>query len=337
MKNYNSVRTMFAGLAMTATCMMAQTALPVKTLYSGSSVSNRDTVLNKLAAAGFQEVPFSSTNAELGSMVEVNNPTKTAVDAKRTTNAAAAVYTGVVKAGYAPLQAPAPATSGAEAPEQHYDFKKSSDGAQAWATMQSNGMPYISVKAIGGSKAHGAGSWKASLTVPVAGQHLYAYMLLPEVSVSGNFEANGPGRFQARFTADLQMNGHPAWSSEAVRSMQLQKSFETVYTDASPSSCSGYDKDSPAYYLTQFGDGMHPTPASWGLVDPSPLKFVILDLGVFPAGQKVDLTFLGRLQASNSSVCCGAVGDYFCSRGEASVKWHDEANPVRLWFGPAIP
>lgn len=330
MRINNSVRRMFAALGVTAGMMMGQTALPVKTLYSGSSASGRNAVFQKLAAAGFQEIAFSSTGAEMGSLVDVNNPTKEAMDAKRTTNQAAAAYVGVVRNGYSPTVAPVPALNQAADAESRYKFKDAGDAAQAWATMRPNGMPYLSVVAWGGSKANSAASWKASLTVPGANQHLYAYMMLPAVQISGNLEAQGAARFQSRFVADLQINGHPAWNSEAVRSSRLKNSDQT------PQKCDNtvdiYDQK---VYLTQFGDAMNSN--SWALEAPSPVKYVVLDLGVFPAGQKVDLTFLARLQAVNSQACCGDPGAYFCTRGDATLQWNDEATPVRLWFGPAIP
>lgn len=117
-----------------------------------------------------------------------------ASDSDRQTNVPAAIYVGASL----PSQpvSPAPAVN-APPVNQYFDFKKSGDSAQVFATAQAN--------------AHGTVSWSARVQPSVAGSSpVYVRFVLPKITLTGFTEQDGLGRRQVRYRAEVMVNDHPS-------------------------------------------------------------------------------------------------------------------------------
>src|SRR5262249_48185017 len=179
-----------------------------------------------------------------------------------------------------------PATAGAPPVSQIFDFKKSGDSAQGWATMTATGMPYVLTRAFGKASASGTATWMAHLVVPTQQTDMYVRFTLPRIQVTGTNEADGPSRYQSRFRAELLLNGHPVWSSEAIRVNEF---------NGNPSYCPS--DMSPIHETATFFQNYGSLPAGLSATDKldwSSLNVVTLALGSFTAGQALDLSLVVR-------------------------------------------
>ncbi|MCX6626235.1 MAG: hypothetical protein NTW28_01210 [Candidatus Solibacter sp.] len=301
---------------------LAQIASPVKELSRAQEAS--------VGGAGFTEIAAPGADFKTAVMVSVKTDihgTRTKVD--RSANATSAIYAGVSLPNA--LATPAtPATSAAPPPGQIFNFKQSGDSAQGWATMSATGMPFLMTRAFGKATTSGTSTWTARVFVPVSQTNMYVRFTLPRVQVSGVNEADGPARYQSRFRAELMLNGHPVWSSEAIR--LNEHNGTTGYSNNCPTS----GQSDIATMFQTYGVAPYALSATdkntW-----STLNSVTLALGSFPAGQALDLSLVVRADTSVDSKCCFKNDELFCSGASATVDWDNSvAIPVRFWAGPAI-
>lgn len=275
-----------------------------------------------LPANGTQEIAISSADLQTAVSAEVKAKNKNPLtNVQRMSNQQAAVYAGLAQGGYVPMTAPVPATFGKQPTSSMFDFLASGDSAEVWATMNANGMPYLFANAFGTAEATGNATWKAKVAIPAGYQKLYVRLTIPKVSVGGAAEQDAPARWQARFLAELSLNGYPVWNSEAIRTCLL--------------------KDNPKQNIPEKG--------SWTSLYGSPVvvnnnvaaanKEVTLLLGTFTAGQVVDLMFTSRMDAKVLGACEYKLDPntgkmrYFCTRGTAAMEWDSTASPVRFFVG----
>ena len=279
--------------------------------------------------AGFTEISLASANFTTRALSNVQTaPNGSNMDVERAGAATSAAYAGA-SLPFTMSPVPAPAVSGAPPAGAAFDFKKSGDSAQVWATMTSNGMPYLFANAFGASNAAGTASWKATAQIPAGGANLYVQFLLPSASVQGFTEVQGPSTWQSRVSAELQMNGHPVWSTEATRISPING------TDTAGENCGNTGGRGP--YLSTFGVDVG---FNGDLQQASAAQPVTLSLGTFPGGQTVDVEMIVRANAQVISPCCPHnmedQPEQFCSRATASIGWDNTATPVRFWVGPAV-
>jgi hypothetical protein len=152
---------------------------------------------------------------------------------------------------------------------------------------------------------------------------------LPQVQVRGVNEVDGPSRYQARFRAELMLNGHPVWSSEAIR---LNEFNGNPY-------CST-DNNSTVLETSTLYQTFGSAPVGLSATDKndfSSLNSITLALGSFPAGQALDLSLVVRSDTSVDNKCCVKNSEYFCTGASTTVDWDTStAIPVRFWSGPAL-
>src|SRR5439155_23006947 len=126
-----------------------------------------------VGGSGFTEIPASSADFKTAAMVSVKtdtNGSRTSVD--RGANNMSAVYAGASLPNA--LASPAtPATSGAPPVSQVFDFKKSGDSAQGWATRTAAGMPFLVSRTFGKSAASGTRFWTARGFLPTQGTNMH--------------------------------------------------------------------------------------------------------------------------------------------------------------------
>jgi hypothetical protein len=247
------------------------------------------------------------------------------VDAKRKTGTNAAVYRGT------PVTNPPlyPAGPGAN---DLLDFITTGDLSQSWATMTSDGIPYLRATGFGEFSADANASWATRLTMPAGGsREVVVRLVIPPVSVAGATEQEGIAQWRARMRADLLVNGFPAWSTEALR---LTIDPKVVYSNLKET-----------IVLQQFGDPLaFPTNdedlplASGGLSNDSnqanvnqasSKRTVYVSLGRFDPSKVVDLSMTLRASATTVPKVSGGtdhrckysnqLNRFFCSRGSVSV------------------
>jgi hypothetical protein len=145
--------------------------------------------------------------------------------------------------------------------------------------------------------------------------------------VTGVNEADGPARYQSRFRAELLLNGHPVWSSEAIRLNEH---------NGITGNCPTNGKYETATYFQTYGTAPYSL-STTDKLDWSTLNSVTLALGSYPAGQALDLSLVVRADTSVDNKCCFKNNEYFCTGATSTVEWDNStAVPVRFWSGPAI-
>jgi hypothetical protein len=288
----------------------------------------RELADSAVGGAGFTEIPVSSTNFKTAAVIDLKtgpNGSKTSVE--RGLNSTSAVYAGVSLPNALAVQ-PSPVEFSEPGSGSIFNFKYSGDSAQGWATMTSTGMPYVLTRVFGDASAAGTASWIARLAVPAQATNMYVRFTLPEIQIKGTTEFDGPSKWQSRFRAELMLNGHPVWNSEALR-------FNELTTN--PGSCPNISGDKAKYFST-FGTAPSGL-SSTDLNDWSTLNAVTLALGNFPAGATLELTLVVRADTQVFHSCCkdSSTGELFCTGATAALKWNTTvATPVRFWAGPAI-
>ena len=313
---------LFTGIVLAAVCVSVQAdTLKVEEMSSTA----------KLGTAQYPQIFLNPADFKTAVLAEVSGDglaKQTAVE-RADAGSVAAAYAGVAKS-YAEAPVTSPAETGPMI-NQLFDFKKSKDAAQAWATMRSNGMQYVMTNTFGKAEAAGTASWTAKLTVP-AGGYLYVRFTLPDIKVTGNLEQDGPGKFQARYRADLLVNGFPAWTTEAIRANMLNKELDD------PKNCT--IAANKKIFLSTFGKPFDNNfMASSDENTSSVKKVVTLKIGPLEPGQVVDVKLVARMDAENSAKCCTDINlkplAPFCTRATAEMGWPADAEPVKFWSGPA--
>lgn len=305
---------------------------PVKVL-SGSELS---------ALSGQQALTPSNHSFRMAASVKV------AVDGmglpkqsvKRTQQTPAAAYLALpAGTGATPLL---PSPVGAHL----YDFQQLGDHTQTWATMTALGVPHIALRGYGAFDAEATVSWRTTVTLPATGglREVVVTFVVPPVVVDGNSEADGPAFWRSRLRADLLVNGHPAWSTGALRfTADPSKDASTISSKivlqqfGDPLAFTSNDEDPPWTGNQENNDS-----DSGNVGEPSTKRTVNLSLGRFAPGTVLDLSFVLRAHAltvpsfGNKSLprACTYKPDadtgqmrYFCSRGSVSVKGDATESP----------
>lgn len=278
---------------------------------------------------GYTPVALSAANFSTAALVNVQSLSKSQIGVQRASQNPAAAYAGVSTFPMSPT--PSPVTSGPPPGSQVFDFKAVGDSAQGWATTTASGMPFLFTQAFGQSRADGTASWRAQVAVTAQAPNLYVQFRLPAALVTGFTEENGPSNWQSRLRAELQINGHPVWSSEATR---------IALVNGTPGSGSNncFGLSEKARHLSTFGKDLALTSDA---DKTSTAKTVTLWLGTYPAGQTVEVAFVVRTDAQVSSPCCPHNADnmpeQFCTRATAGVNWDNMSTPVKFWIGPNAP
>jgi hypothetical protein len=281
---------------------------------------------------GFTEVSLSDAQFTTASFVDVSSyPSKSKRDVDRLGGATSASYAGVMSIPYSIQPPPGPATTGPPADTAHFGFKQSGDASQAWATMTAAGMPFLDLTSFGKAAASGTASWKARIAVAASNPNVYAQFRVPSASVTGATEENGPSDWKSRFRAELLMNGHPIWQSEATRFSEL---VHEPSGDGESCTASAEKSNSLATFGTGIGfeqsDKQHPSDAT----------SVTLWLGAFAPGEIVELGLIARTDTEVDHRCCShdraGNPELFCTSSTATLSWDGTSTPVRFWVGPAV-
>jgi hypothetical protein len=309
-----------AAPALLALAGCATDVVPVKELSAQQ--------IQQLPPAG--EISLSAANFATQALASVTTgPNGSATDVSRAGATASAAYAGAAKTGTGAATTPAPVAAGPLPQGVIFDFKKTADSAQSWATMTAAGMPFLFTQAFGQAGAAGTASWRARIQMPASGTNLYAQFVLPKADIQGFDEVQGPSQWQARLRVEVQMNGHPVWSNESTRVSLLDGPAP------GGENCGSVGPKGP--FLSSFGRdiGFDANP-----VHSSAAQTVTLNLGPYPAGQWVDVTMIVRTDAQVLGPCCPHDAEQkpelFCTRASAEVSWDPTAQPVRFWAGPNL-
>ncbi|MFN7935180.1 MAG: hypothetical protein U0R19_17755 [Bryobacteraceae bacterium] len=278
---------------------------------------NNPVVETALPASGKQEIALSSADLKTATSTEITVKNKgTDRKVERLPNQLSAVYSGLAQGSYKPATTPEKAVSAEPPIASRFEFEFSGDAAQAWATMRGNGIPYLHANAFGGADANSNATWKARVVIPAGYQKLYVKLAIPNVNLEGAAEQDAPARWQAKFLAELSVNGYPVWNSEAIRTSLLK---------ANPS----VDIPEKGTWMSNYGGSLTVNG------DSTAFKEVTLLLGSFTAGQTVDLQFTSRVDAKVLGACEYKMANgkyrYFCTRATATVNWNDNAGPMRIY------
>ena len=274
----------------------------------------------------FTEIPLANASFKTAAMVDVSaQPNLHQLDVHRNASVTSAAYAGV-SLPFTPTVVPGPATTAAPPPGSYFDFKKSGDSAQGWATMTANGIPFLSTVSLGQATAAGTASWHARITVPAGDSSLYVQFSLPAAEVDGATEQNGPSPYQSRIVADLQLNGHPIWSSEADRITVLSDQL-----GSGSENCIGSTEK--ASFLTRYGVPLDMDPNN--ALKTSTPRTIVLNIGSLVGGETVDLSFVVRTDTKGVRQCCPHTAqntpELFCTRSTANTAWDVTLQPVRFW------
>jgi hypothetical protein len=221
-----------------------------------------------------------------------------------------------------------------------FDFKVVGDAAQAWATMTVDGVPHVKVSGSGEFRADATAAWSANYTLGgTTAKELVLRFVLPAASIDNNTEAQGPAWWRSRLRAEVLVNGHPAWSTEALL-MRADYQNNGLH---------------PLALLQQFGDPLafdtddedamagNDTDASAADTQAA-RREVYLSLGRFNPGAAVNLQFIVRGTAltvptspggtDNRCTVDDPTGELFCSEANVSVLDGSAADAPRLYLAP---
>lgn len=291
---------------------------------------------------GLPHITAAALKLRLASAVKVSTPSKGAdrQAAQRKTGNNAAVYRSL------PLSSP-PLLPTPPAEGDLFDFVTVGDSAQSWATMTADGVPHLIVRGFGDFEAEAMVSWSASFTVPgTTSNALVLRFVIPAASVGGVTEEDGPAWWRSRLRAELLVNGHPAWSTEALR---LRADYR-VPSSQNPSQMT----TRALVVLQQFGEPLvFPTndedlstsnDTNTANADlPAGRKVVYLNLGRFAAGAQLELSMVMHGIALTLPSTAGGTdhrcrerdvpNTWFCSRASLSVSGGTSDSP-RLYLMP---
>jgi hypothetical protein len=259
---------------------------------------------------------------------------------QRRSGSDAAVYSGLPLTT-APLL---PADTASSQP----NFQVDKDWGQAWATMTAAGVPHLMAIGYGDFDAEATASWHATVVIPSDGaREVFIRVALPAARVAGDTEVNGPHRWQSRLSADLLVNGWPAWSTEAVRI-----SRECTLFTMPPHLCNEKVNDNvliqsgkPLQFPTDDEDTSTANDSTDkdDMVLHSQRRLVSLSLGRHGPGTRLHLAWMLRGRAWTEPMQTGGTDHrckknyqldaWFCSRAEVSITGAaNDAPEVR--FGP---
>ncbi len=250
---------------------------------------------------------------------------------QRGDGATSAVYFGTDGTGPA-LPQPAEPAPPLPMAGQEYEFKQSADAVQAWATMTSNGVPYIFVRGFGQFSADGHASWRTTLPLPNGKSKVYLKITVPPVTVFGNVDGSSPALYRARSRAEVLLNGHPVYLGEAIRENETTDVVPSSY----PSNCSFNVSEKVIHTLT-LGDSLGYTAGDTSHTDgqfPSASQTVTLFLGIFDSTQPIDVQFLLNAETTLLNRCChmpamnNMPADVFCSASSAGFDYESGGSPV---------
>ncbi|MBC7928878.1 MAG: hypothetical protein H7039_24810 [Bryobacteraceae bacterium] len=296
---------------------------PLVKMYTGPG--------DKATIDGYSQIFVAGPDFRTAAMVDViADPSKpglsiqTQKDAQRASNNNTAAVMAVV-GKVLPVNIQLAQLSEPSAAER-ISFKESWNSAQAWATMRGDGMPYLSMQAFGKASASGTAAWNARIVMPQSNP-LFVRFVIPQVSVKGVVESDGPAIYQGRYRTELLVNGHSVWTSEANRQNELYNVWPNACTDGSEKSTS----------LTQFGSstGLVSNPAT-----AAAEKNIYVGLGSFSAGQEIEVSLIIRADTQVKTKCCiqtmDGAQESFCTGSTTTVSWSNTQNPVAFRMGPAL-
>jgi hypothetical protein len=309
---------------------MAGTALLMAVACSAPLPVSELTAQQAATVAGYPEVSLADAGFTTSTLVDVAALAHgTQMDVQREADATAASYAGL-SLPYPIQPPPGPAPSAPPDAGSHIDFKKGGDSGQGWATTTGAGMPFLDLTSFGQASARGTASWTAHVPIGPTDTNLYVQFHLPAAQVTGFTEQNGPSVWQDRLRAELLMNGHPVWSTEAQRMTALGNPL----SNGGDNCINDFEASDD---LVVFGPSL-------GLVsDPgqkSPPKTVTLWMGSFPPNQTVELSLIVRGETQVERPCCNHAADgtpeEFCTRATLALDWDETPQPVRFWVGPSV-
>ncbi len=280
--------------------------------------------------AGYTEVTLADAGFATSTLVDVAALSQgTQTDVQRGAVATAASYAGL-SLPYPIQPPPGPAVSAPPDAGSHIEFKKGGDSGQGWATMSGAGMPFLDLTSFGQASARGTASWTARVPIGSTDTNLYVQFHVPAVEVTGFTEQNGPSVWQDRLRAELLMNGHPVWGTEAQRKTSLGNPL-------SPGGDNCIDDFEASDDLVTFG-------SSIGLVSNPGTKSVpstvTLWMGSFPPNQTVEVSLILQGDTQVERQCCDhdmdGKPDEFCTRASLVSDWDETPDPVRFWVGPSV-
>jgi len=260
-------------------------------------------------------------------MAQVDTKNGTDLSVERQNGNTSAVYAGKGLFGALP-STPSPAETAPQPTSQVFDFKKSGDSAQVWATMGSSGRPYLFTYVHGQASGAGAVTWTAKIFPTASQPRLIVRFTNPRVRVTGAFEQEGPARWQSKLKWDLMVDGHPVSHTEVLRINELEG------TAGGGNNCT--EGDQRAHYLMPFG------PITLlSADDPNDFSSKgthTWHLGNFPAGKEVEISLTFRIDSRVMEKCCkkkvNGVDELFCTSGAALLEWDNDLIPVQIYAGP---
>ncbi len=301
-------RTIVAATFVSVAAQSADTggASPVRELTS-TEISNLSAA-NQLTGLTFKTAAWADVTA-------LGNGTGNTTE--RQTGSISAVYRGVSEPNTG--GSPVPAETAAPPSGSVFNFKQTGDSAQAWATMRSNGMPFLFAQAFGQSSAEANASWSTRISFNSMRSLSIAFKL-PALTVGGALEGEGPSRWQSRLRADLLIDGVVVWSTEASR-------FNVPNgTTGSGNNCA--ERSDEGLFLNNFGKSLG---LGANANTPAPGQTIYLKLGTYGAGKQIEVSLVVRADAVSRDKCCLKSGELFCSRANARVEWDNGSSPVRFW------
>jgi hypothetical protein len=295
---------------------LAQSPMPVSEL-----------TMNQVANLNLTVLPLDQLDFKTSALVQVaSQPSLTQTNVDRQSQATAAAYAGV-GVPYSPAVTPGPALSGTPPGGSVFDFKKSGNSSQGWATMTSDGKPFLFLNSFGKASAQATASWRAHIVVPAGDTKIYVFFSLPAAEVDGFTEMNGPSPYQDRLRAELLLNGHPVWNSEQSR-------FSEVDQAGANQNCQNGSET--ANRLTVYGKSLGLSASNPG--KNSTAKQYIVSIGSLQGSQALDLTLVVRSDTQVKYQCCPHNADnqpeFFCTRATALLTWTQGLKPVQFKVGP---
>jgi len=305
------MRNIFLFLASCSAAVVAGAAeLPFRLAAPGESSS--------LGGSSVIATPLDQTPFYTAATVTVKKITGPAVsDTKRASQATAKVYKEALEAGESPGAQAVPPTLD---PSEILYYEHNLNSAQAWATMNATGAPFVMIYADGKSQGKAAASWRTRYTVQGTGNRdVYARFTIPTVRFGGRWEDAAPSLTQGRMRIDFLVNGYPAWFTEAHRwNEQNATDYDTVRVDTFGNSI-GLEDNS-------LGSNNH--------ILTSLSRTVTVKLGTYAANQHLDLTMLYQVEGKGASECQPSGGEMDCGNISMRVDWDPSAPQPTFYSKP---
>jgi hypothetical protein len=287
----------------------AELPFSVATASESASLSGSSVIATPLDQTPFYTAATVTAKKITGSGVS---------DTQRASQATSKVYKESIEAGESPGgQAVPPAFD----PSEILYYEHNLNSAQAWATMNATGAPFVMIYADGKSQGKAAASWRTKYAVQGTGNRdVYVRFTIPIVRFGGRWEDAAPSLTQGRLRIDFLVNGYPAWFTEAVRwNEQNPDNYDTVRVDTFGSSI-GLEGNS-------LGSNNH--------ILISTSRVVTVKLGTYAANKQLDLTMLYQVEGKGAGECQPSAGEMDCGNISMRVDWDPNAPQPTFYSKPA--